>query len=144
MFYGIRLKGQDDENWTDVYSLVSSSDNQLVPENTSSENTVIVFPQWGFYVYGEVDFQVEAVILTAQPFPYMQIGTWTVDGTSNWSATQTVTVPTFSFYPTSTPTQFSTSFLLITNTISLIVIAILLVVIIALVLRHRKTANLSK
>ena len=155
LFYGLRLKGHDDKNWTEVYSINLSN---LYPANSSSENTIIVFPQWGFFVYGEVDFQVEAVIATAHPNMITPFGSWTYDGISNWSDTKTVNVPIFSFYPTPTPSSSastptstannsypSISFLLITNTISLIVIAILVAIIIALLLlRHRKTISQNK
>ncbi len=142
VFYGLRLKGHNDANWIDVYNITSVWEHNLYPANASSQTTVLVLPQWGFWTYGEVDFQVEAVIASS---PYG--GPWTYEGISDWSPTQTVTVPKYSIpsasITPSSPASSSllTSILLIIVAIALVVIAILLGVIVVLLLlvRHRKT-----
>ena len=89
--YNIRYKGHSQENWTEVF-IDSTSQNFLVPQNSSSENTSISLylfenqiesQEYGFIYYqgyGQIDFQVEAVIATFQPFaPHGDTGTWTYE-----------------------------------------------------------------
>jgi hypothetical protein len=113
--YNVRYKAHSQENWTEVFT-ESTAENRLLAQNTTSENTSISLYQttdqtdlkggFGFIDiqgYSQVDFQAEAVIATFHPFaPHGDTGTWTYI-TSDWSSTQTVTIPASSVSPSPTP-----------------------------------------
>jgi hypothetical protein len=142
--YNVRYKGHSQENWTEI-SIDSTAQNFLYPQNTSSENTSISLylsenqieaQEYGFIYsqgYGQIDFQVEAVIATSHPFaPHGNTGTWTYE-TSGWSETQTVTIPASSTFASPSPSPTVPEFP------TLIILPLLLSVFsVAVLIRHRK------
>ncbi len=143
--YNVRYKGHSQENWTEVF-VESMAQSFLYPQNNSSENTSISVylsgnqieaQEYGFIYYqgyGQIDFQVEAVIATFHPFaPHGDTGTWAYE-TSGWSETQTVTIPATSASPSPTPTVPEFSWLAI-------VPLLLSVFSVVVILRHRKIAK---
>ncbi len=160
LMYNVRIKPHNEtDSWIEVFN--PYNDGYIVQSN--SDYTTISLSiegqpdsPLGSITGIQADIQVEALIgvvtghltlPTNGGFPSLSP---VFNGTeSGWSNTQTIEVPanTLSEPPTPPATNYpSISFLLVTNAISLIVIAILLAVIIALLLllRKRKTSNLSK
>jgi hypothetical protein len=173
-YYNIRMKYHNSTNWVEAYSIFSGLDYPYPRQVNDSDFTDLGFSIEGTTVIGivagtQVDVQVEAIYGLVGPLnltsnsPLSPHWGWMTDSTSDWSNTQTISVPanvplsptpTLSSSPTSTPpttptsttanSSPSTSFLLITNIISLIVIAILLAVIIALLLYIKKQNSLLR
>jgi hypothetical protein len=105
LFYNVRYKGHFGESWTELYSYSQYSSGSLIPQS-SSEYTVLSIPAVYPFINGaEVDFQVEAqlwhyieVWISDHPMappPINEIGHYeqrfTLDETSGWSNTQTMT-----------------------------------------------------
>ncbi len=116
--YNVRYKGHSQENWTEIFT-DSEAREFLVPQNNSSENTSLSLylsenqieaQEYRFIYYqgyGQIDLQVEAIIVTFHPFaPHGDTGTWTYI-TSGWSPTQTITIPASSTSTSPTPTPTS-------------------------------------
>jgi hypothetical protein len=66
---------------------------------SASENTLISTPQ-DYPAGGQVDFQVEAIIVTIHPLYNINFAYWGYE-TSDWSNTQTLSIPASE--PTATP-----------------------------------------
>jgi hypothetical protein len=109
LFYNVQMKGHYAANWTDLYSLDLGYLTQ-----SNSKYTITSYTLGNTSVFGylppntQIDFQVEALIgyVTRENFtqslvyaPYVFNGQ-----TSGWSNTQTITIPTSTTSPTSTPT----------------------------------------
>ncbi len=100
--YSIRIKGHYEQEWRNISSFSEHSPGRLA---SHSEYTVISFPQSDYTAGGEVDFQVQAAIVTAHPlWGGSNMGYWTFE-TSGWSNIQTVTIPKTS---AASPTPFNT------------------------------------
>ena len=153
-YYDIQYRGPNSSNpWEERNNI---NEGYVPTSNEKYTNVTLGDP----YGNGTLDVRVQAMIgriYQATYFPYIPAS---FEGqTSGWSLTQTVTTryyskplsptPFPSSAPTLAPTQPSvigspsTSFLLISNTISLIVIAILLAIIFALLLHVRKQKRLK-
>jgi hypothetical protein len=154
-YLNIRTKGSYDNNWLTVYSI----DNGYLTQSNSSYTTVAFslddnnFPFWD-NVHGgaTVDFQVQTQIGSIYQVangsatnPFSQYP-WIFDGqASNWSNTQTITIPkdAMSTQPTSTPTATETQGYSSTpnavagnlqvNDLVIVVIAALAVIIVAVI-----------
>jgi hypothetical protein len=172
LYYNVRVKNTNQtDNWIVLLSGAGSFTLPTTQQSTNSEYTNISIPiqyesndgvysiEIGRSLAGtQLDIQVEAML------GYIYFGSVDVFyniTTTNWSNSQTISVPanvplsptpapsstTSPLTPTETPTSTAASgslisFLLITNTVSLIIIAFLLAVIIALLLYMRKRNRL--
>jgi hypothetical protein len=109
LFYNVRYKGYFDAGgWTQLFSYSQYSTDSLRPQSGYYGNTVISIPAVYPFVDGaKVDFQVEALLWhyidvwiidhPMAPPPINEIGHYeqrfTLDRTSGWSNTQTMTFP---------------------------------------------------
>jgi hypothetical protein len=92
LHYNIRVKGHFGDSWNELY--YSSN----YPAQSNSEYTVLSNPE-GYPVGGQIDFQVEAIVeresrvydSNSNPPTYHTV--FTVEATSDWSSTQTITIP---------------------------------------------------
>ena len=147
LYYNIQDKGHYTENWVDIYSGYDNPNPYPTPSN--SEYTVISMPS-NYPTGGKVDFQVEAMIGYINETYYMVWAGPTagpkfifsfVGEKSGWSNTQTITIGEASNSssppPTSTPSIPELSWLVI-------VPLLLSVFFVVAIVRHRKTADLSK
>ena len=164
VYYNVREGNASENSWW--YPLTPNFDmSQSLPtQSTDSGYTNISFPiDTESYKYTlEVEVQAMVGSIVHQFYEGISAG-WIFSGqTSDWSSPQTITIPasvplsptpapssSSPLTPTETPTSTAASgslisFLLITNTISLIVIAFLLAVIIALLLYMRKRNRLME
>jgi hypothetical protein len=137
-YYNIQIKGHYTENWTQLYL-----NDELPMPNASSTQTSLtlgVLGESGLRINlksitvpfgGEEDFRVQAMMGYFHKMA-MPLSGWFFEGeTSDWSSTQTLTIPA------------SSSDLIITY--ALVAVAILVVVVsLMLYNRHRKTANLKQ
>ena len=117
LYYNVRTKGHFEYNWTEqIPSWLQP------PEQSNLEYTVLSFPllvQFPFdfnVAGGQIDFQVEAIIgnvtnvwdiipeqsRSNQPLRYSE-RIWTIEQTSGWSNTQTLTLPEDYIPPTYPP-----------------------------------------
>ena len=106
VYYNVRTKGHFEEDWTTPYptSLVS-----LQPQS-NSEYTTLSFPANGNQPGDEIDFQVQAVLGYTYTYfdyshpPQVFQRPQFVSNSSDWSNTQTITIPasSSSASPTST------------------------------------------
>jgi hypothetical protein len=156
LFYNVSYKGHYGDDWT-YYSHDSLTD--FFIKQSDSDYTVISFNQ--IPTTGQVDFRLQALIgyYTETGHPWMDVYEYNFTGqTSDWSNTQTISIPantplsptstpsSSTSMPTVTPTSVNSapasSNLLLVITIALVVIAFLLIVIISLLLylRKRRTA----
>jgi hypothetical protein len=100
----LREKGPYEENWTYVYTV----DNYYMPQSTAGYTTLVYLidanrpPLWDNLVDGgAVEFQVQAMI--GHIGRTVGFASWYFSGqSSDWSPTQTVTVPANSNSPTPT------------------------------------------
>lgn len=114
LMYQIRTKGHFAQNWTNLYAV----DNGFLPTSNSDYTTVSYSlgegSPWGnLQVNAKVDFQVQAMI--GYVSRTVGFASWYFSGeTSDWSPTQTVTIPTSSVspIPTSTVPEFPTLIIL--------------------------------
>ena len=134
LMYNIRMKSHLENNWTYITHL---SDGYLKQSNsnvtTASYQLEYLFPS--SIPYGAaVDFQVQSLIGYVHRYPV--INSWTFNGTeSDWSNTQTITIPNNSTSPTPTVPEFP----------AIAIVPLLLSLFsVAVIVRHRKTVNLSK
>jgi hypothetical protein len=109
LYYGVRVKGNFEENWTELHYITNRTNDNRLRVQSASENTVISIPQ--DYPQGKVDFQVKAVIATAHPLLNTNFGHWTWEA-SDWSNTQTLAIsesqtPTPSPTTTPLPTKYT-------------------------------------
>jgi hypothetical protein len=163
LYFNVRVKEHLGDRWNEIYTLLSDDLNSVgtIQAQSNSEETILSYSAFGYAENTSLDFQVIAMYgyyYTTPPEQHEMIiipghtqFALPADGESGYSPTQTIIInsptpspiPTLSSTPTSPASSYpSISFLLITNAIALIVIAILLVVIIALLrpMRHRKTS----
>jgi len=103
LYYNVRTKGHFEYNWTEQYPSWS------YPPQSNLEYTVLSLPHLVQLPYnynvagGQIDFQVEAIIgnITIhwvfihnhQPLSGSGERIWTIEQTSGWSNTQTLTLP---------------------------------------------------
>ena len=117
-YYNIRMKGHFTDNWTTIYSPdieypIQSNSDYTVISYSPSENA---YPFWNNIspaAAAQIDFQVQALIgavhrgYNASATNQLEMFPWFFTGqTSNWSNTQTVTIPAMSAsaLPSATPT----------------------------------------
>jgi hypothetical protein len=185
IFYDFRYKWHESASWYHPEPNPTEWKRQYISEiGTTGVTTMVGSPNSYYEKLGntssqELDLQIRAINgyqNTTFPFPPISIepgdNPIIVVSASDWSPTQTITLPAYSVIPNQTsspaptssitpvtPTQSpkesptetpangipSTSFLLLTNAVALIVIVVLLAVIVALLLlmRHRKTAKVD-
>ncbi len=155
-FYNVAIS-VDGKNWSELYHVEDAED--WYPQQSNSSTTVLTYVAGETIYYprdtsqgvgvipksGEVAFQVQAMIGHRDRgafkngfMPYVFVGE-----TSDWSNTQTInipeTIPTISPSPNPTPTPT------VPEISSLVVIPLIFgVCAIAVILKHRKTASLSK
>lgn len=160
VYYDVRTKGHFGENWTDLYPTVDAPTMRFNisfngnpapyivsnPVQSNSDYTIISLN--GNYPDGDqADFQVRAVIGHDSPYyagrnyggnfiynDYFLQGV-AFDTNSDWSPTQTFTMPNTS---TSPPNMLLNIQVIVPLAAIIVLIA---VVFVALILRHRKTAN---
>ena len=108
VYYDVQLKGHFGQGWTELFQYYDNS-----PVQSNSQYTVISLPD-NYQVGDQIDIQVQAAIgykivtYIAHP-PEPNVYTESVDfqhASSDWSPTQTFTIPasSASASPTSTPT----------------------------------------
>ncbi|MGA2385675.1 MAG: hypothetical protein ABSG33_03995 [Candidatus Bathyarchaeia archaeon] len=142
-YYNVKEKGQYATNWTTLYS-----PGYYFPTESNTGYTTLVYlidanepPFWDNLVNGgTVDFQVQAMIGSVHRISNITAGNelpwemfpWIFDGqTSDWSPTQTVTVPSSSPSPSQPPT--------VTEFPVLVIVPLLLSVFsVAMIVRRRK------
>ena len=183
IFYDFRYKWQESTSWYHPEPNPTKWERQYIEEIGTTGVTQMIGSINSYYqILGnstshQLDYQIRAINgYLNTTFPYVppigiEPGNYPVIvvSTSDWSPTQTITLPASSVLPnptsspaqtastsptvpTLTPTEtpvsgiLSISFLLLTTTVALIVIAVLLAVIIVLLLliRHRRTAKLNQ
>ena len=151
-FYNVAIS-VDGKNWSELYHVEDAED--WYPQQSNSSTTVLTYVAGETIYYpkdtsqgvsvipksGEVAFQVQAMIGHRDRgafkngfMPYVLVGE-----SSDWSNTQTITIPASSTSPS--PTATST-----VPELSWLVILPLLFTVFAIIMiiRHRKTANLNK
>jgi hypothetical protein len=149
LMYQIRTKGHFAQNWTNLYFV----EDGFLPASNSDYTTVSYSLGedlgWGRLLQAndQVDFQVEAMI----GYVHRTIGfmSWYFTGeSSDWSPTQTITIPTSSISPTPNPTsspiptQTANPSPTVPELSWLVIIPLMISILsIAVVLRHRKTAK---
>jgi hypothetical protein len=142
LYYNISYKEHYEEHWSYSYDYFSAS---------NSNYTIITIglstiPDRGTIgnISGEADFRVQALTgyYSSQEFLQDTYLYSFFGETSDWSSTQTITIPISSNSPTATPTT-SIQGWVTQLTFSIIAVAILAIVIISVLLyrRHRKTAK---
>ena len=124
LYYNVRIKGHFGEDWMQQYSYTnqySSIGGNVLPYESRSKYTVLSIPANDYQAGDQVDFQVQAVIgysyisYDYSHPPQVFSGNQFVYNSSDWSSTQTVTIPassnsasptsTLSPTPTITPTS---------------------------------------
>jgi hypothetical protein len=135
-YYNVREKGHYEENWTAIYTV----DNYFTAPSNTTDTTLTYSldpnaPPWldnNLPSGGQLDFQVEALI--GHIGRTVGFASWYFNGQeSGWSNTQTITIPASSSSPTPAVPELSW----------LIIVPLLLSVFsVAVIVRHRKTANL--
>lgn len=137
LMYQIRTKGQFEQNWTNLYFV---EDGFLPASN--SDYTTVSYPIYSGSVWGnleansKVDFQVQAMIgYITRTSGFMS---WYLAGeSSDWSPKQTVIIPESSGSPSPSPTVPELSWLAILP-------LLLMVLAVAVTVRHRKVVYLNK
>lgn len=150
-FYNVAIS-VDGKNWSELYHVEDAQD--WYPQQSNSSTTVLTYVAGETIYYprdtsrgvgvipksGEVAFQVQAMIGHRDRgafqngfMPYVLVGE-----TSDWSNTQTITIPASSTSPSSAVSE-----------LCCLVIVPLLFTVLAIIMivrhrRHRKTANLNK
>lgn len=109
LYYNVRIKGHFGEDWTEQYHSYSTSG--TLPPQSSSEYTVLSFP--ASYRFGdEVDFQVQAILgyqLMGWLPDHILVPNYSfVHESSDWSPTQTFTMPDTSASTSNSPTPTPT------------------------------------
>jgi hypothetical protein len=106
LYYNVRYKGHFGDTWTEVYNYYpGDSPGNLIPQNSNSAGGYTILSIPATFPLGEIDFQVQTLLWhTIQVFVYdhplaPQMGghyedRYTLDRTSEWSNTQTVTYTT--------------------------------------------------
>jgi hypothetical protein len=152
-YYNIRMKGYYLEDWmelyrpSDGYPTQSDAEYTVISLGTLGENGLSLATNAKMIDVpsgGKVDFQVEAMIgyvsrvYNSNATGMFDLYPWRFTGeTSGWSNTQTITIGEISASPTPTPTVPEFPILVILP-------LFLSVLSVALILRHRKPASLSK
>ncbi len=146
IFYNVKEKGNFAQNWTEIYS---AGRGYLIPDKgsytmVSYSLTQNEFPFWDHVTNGgTIDFQVQALA------GYTYVERYSNDGqflpnpgyyfegqTSDWSNTQTITIPETSSSASPTPTPTVPEFP------ALAILPLLLSIFsVAVVLRYRKASN---
>ncbi len=151
LHYNVRTKSHFEENWKDPSHADSWKDLYHFYDSgiynvpaSDSQYTVAYFPANGYNFGDEIDFQVKAILgyyYAYFPDPSIPIpSTDFISAESEWSPTQTFTMPVKSPTPSSQPS----------NTLILsfaIIVAVAVIVIITVLLlhrRHRKQLNFLK
>ncbi len=106
VYYDVRIKGHFGQDWTELFPYYSNS-----PIQSNSQYTVISLPA-NYHVGDQIDIQVQAAIgykivtLIGHP-PIPNVYTESVDfqhASSDWSPTQTLTIPEATQSPSPSPT----------------------------------------
>ncbi len=106
VYYDVQIKGHFGQDWTELFPYYNNS-----PVQSNSQYTVISLPD-NYQVGDQIDIQVQAAIgykiitLIGHP-PEPNVYTTSVDfqhASSDWSPTQTFTVPATSLSPSPTKT----------------------------------------
>jgi hypothetical protein len=151
-FYNVAIS-VDGKNWSELYHVEDAS--EWYPQQSNSSTTVLTYVAGETVYYprdtsqgvgvipksGEVAFQVQAMIGHRDRgafqngfIPYVLVGE-----TSDWSNTQTITLPASSKSPSPTATSS------VPELSWLVIVPLLLIVfVIIMIVRLRKTANLNK
>jgi len=135
--YNIREKGHFEDIWTELGHITNkTNDNALFRATPGSEYKIISLPKTA-QNGGQIDFQVKAYFTVGHRFFNTNFGTWTWEE-SDWSNTQTVTIPETSATPSPNPTLTSTPtvpefslWVILPFFVSLLLVAVYL--------RHRRT-----
>jgi hypothetical protein len=107
VYYDVRIKGHFGQDWMELYPYYGNS-----PIQSNSNYTVVSLPS-SYQVGDQIDIQVQAAIgykivtLIGHP-PMPNVYTESVDfqhASSDWSPTQTFTMPATSAFVSQTPTQ---------------------------------------
>jgi hypothetical protein len=114
LFYNIRYKGHFGDGWTELYSYsqystesINNSPGNLIPQSNSGYTVITIPADYPFVNGATIDFQVQALSWVyvdvwvldhpMAPPPIGEIGHYeqhfTLDETSGWSNTQTMTFP---------------------------------------------------
>ena len=124
LYYEVRSKGHFGEDWTiqqtNIYTLTTEEwSSPLGIKPSTSEYTVIEYPA-DYTPNSQIDFQVAALLYNdtsvfysdhpLAPPPINQVGHYelhpTLFSTTDWSPTQTITIPASSVSPTPTVPEF--------------------------------------
>jgi len=135
LMYNIRMKESSENNWTTYITHLSDGYLQQSDSNPTIASYQLdpLFPL-GIPYGSQIDFQVQALIGYVHRYPILN--SWTFNGTeSDWSPTQTLTIPASSVSPSPTPTVPELSWLTILPlSVSFLFVAVMFNV------KHRKTA----
>jgi hypothetical protein len=139
LYYNVQIKGHSVENWTNLLPYVPDSPSGLLPQS-DSQYTIISESVQSLPTNVPLDFRVQSFLVN-------QTLNFDIIGTSDWSNTQTITMPTSSASTSPNQTQSPTNTVSPTPTVPEISwLAILLLFVatlfIAVKLRHRKTAKI--
>jgi hypothetical protein len=85
MYYNVQIKGHGVENWTDLFSYVPNSPSGLLPQS-DNQFTIISHSVQSLPSNVPLDFRVQRFLIN-------QTSGFDVIGTSDWSETQTITIP---------------------------------------------------
>jgi hypothetical protein len=124
LFYNIRIKGHFEDEWETIYNYKNYTDNmefkpRVFPADKTSQYTTCILTANIYPDNAQVDVQVAAVSMydgnMRVGYSRLQIGTWyeiewghILDKTTNWSNTQTITIPA-NDTPQDTPTPSTSS-----------------------------------
>jgi hypothetical protein len=141
-YYFVQEKGHFSENWTEI-----NGPNSGFLLKSSSDYTIVYYsleggaPFWNGISSGQVDFQVEAAVGGIYRISPQFASGYEFEGvTSGWSNTQTVAIPASSTSASSSPASTSTP--TVPELSWLVIVTLLLFILsIAVIVRHRKTAN---
>jgi hypothetical protein len=138
LYYNVRTKGHFGQDWTELFPYYSNS-----PVQSNSQYTVISLST-NYHVGDQIDIQVQAAIgykivtLIGHP-PIPNVYTESVDfqhSSSDWSPTQTFTMPATDAFPSPSPTPTVPEFQLLA--IIVVFSAITLTSALMLTLRNHK------
>jgi hypothetical protein len=136
LYYDVRMKGHFEENWTDLYPYSYVKFYELSPTQSNYNYTVISFPANDYRTGDQVDFQVQAILGYEYSY-YSPDHAWPVwerafNGVaSDWSPTQTFTMPNTSITPSN---ALIDTIVVVLSAIVVLIVALAIVILI----RHRK------
>jgi hypothetical protein len=144
LYYNVQKKVHSEENWTNLWTYLPDSDINLLPQSNSQYTTIFESVQ-SLPANIPLDFRVQSFLIKITSV-YGSPNYGTI-GTSDWSKTQTVTIPESSTSaspsptPTSTfpgPIDANTSLLALDLLVFALIVVFVVAILLFLYLMHRK------